>query len=191
MRVAARVQRDRAEPDARALARLVVAADVEHDLVAVDVRVVVGHRDRELVVVDLARQEVADHEVVALPHLVNGRRLVDLAGDRHVVVDVERVGVEAAVPADHVERVRRIGHPGAHDAGAGPVLDQHLDVLALGQERLGRVRAGRARSTARARGAGRSGTGSASAARRGCSPRSHRAGSARPAPSGAWSRGAR
>ena len=122
-----------------ALAGLVVAADVEHHLVAVDVRVVVRHRDRQRVVVDLARQEVADHEVVALEDLVHRRRLVHLAGDRHVVVDVERVGVEAAVPADHVERVGRVGHPGADDAGAGAVLDQHLDVVALGEERLGRA----------------------------------------------------
>ena len=126
--IAARVQGDRADADAGALARLVVAADVEHDLVAVDVGVVVGHRDRELVVVDLARQEVADHEVPALEDLVHRRRLVDLAGDRHVVVDVERVGVEAAVPADDVERVGRVGHPGADDPGAGAVLDQHVDV---------------------------------------------------------------
>ena len=142
-------------------------------------------------VVDLAGQEVADHEVVALPDLVHRRRLVHLAGDRHVVVDVERVGVEAAVPADHVERVRRVGHPGPDDAGAGAVLDQHLHVLAARPGTAHPARAGRARSTARARAAARSATGSASAAPRGCWPRSRRAGSARPAPSGAWSRAAR
>jgi hypothetical protein len=69
------------------------------------------------VVVDLARQEVADHEVPALEDLVHRRWLVDLAGDRHVVLDVERVGVEAAVPADDVERVGRVGEAGADDAG--------------------------------------------------------------------------
>ena len=140
MRVAARVQRDRAEADPRALARLVVAADVEHHLVAVDVGVVVGHRDRQLVVVDLARQEVADHEVVALEDLVHRRRLVDLAGDRHEVLDVERVGVEAAVPADHVERVGRVGHPGADDARRwSRCLTSTSTSVALGQERLGRA----------------------------------------------------
>ncbi len=107
---------------------------------------------------------------------------MDLAGDRHEVLDVEGVRVEAAVPADHVERVRRVGHPAADQAGraVAPVLHEHLDVGALDQERLGRVRAGRARSTARARAAGRSGRGTASAGRRGCSPRSRRACSARP-----------
>ncbi len=56
-------RRDRADADPGALAGLVVAVDVEHDLVGVDVGVVVGHRDRQRVVVDLARHEVADHEV--------------------------------------------------------------------------------------------------------------------------------
>ena len=137
----ARVQRDRADVDAGALARLVVAADVEHHLVGVDVRVVVGHRDRLLVVVDLARAEVADHEVGALEDLVHRRRLVDLAGDRHEVLDVERVGVEAAVPADHVERVRRVGDPGADQAGGAvaSVLDQHLHVGATLDERFDRA----------------------------------------------------
>ena len=136
--VAAGVQRDRPEADARALARLVVAADVEHHLVAVDVGVVVGHRDRLLVVVDLARAEVADHEVGALEDLVHRRRLVHLAGDRHEVLDVERVGVEAAVPADDVERVRGVGQPGADDArrAVAAVLDEHLDVGAVLDERL-------------------------------------------------------
>ncbi|KFK22380.1 hypothetical protein AALP_AAs73115U000100, partial [Arabis alpina] len=140
--VAARVQRDRPDPDARALARLVVAADVEHDLVGVDVGVVVGHRDRLRVVVDLARAERADHEAARLEDLVHRRRLVDLAGDRHEVLDVERVGVEAAVPAHHVERVGGVGQPGADDAAGSvaAVLDQHLDVgraVAVEQQRLG------------------------------------------------------
>ena len=88
-------------------------------------------------VVDLAGQEVADHEVPPLEDLVHRRRLVDLARDRHVVLDVERVGVEAAVPAHHVEGVGGIGQPGADDARTGAVLDQHLDVGALRLVRLG------------------------------------------------------
>jgi hypothetical protein len=114
VRVPAGVQRDRALADARALAGLVVAVDVEHDLVGVDVGVVVGHRDRQRVVVDLARHEVADHEVGALEDLVHRRRLVHPAGDRLEVGDVERVRVEAAVPADDVERV--LGYD-VHGAG--------------------------------------------------------------------------
>src|SRR3546814_6450119 len=58
-----------------------------HHLVAVDVGVVVGNGHRYWVVVDLAGDEVADHEVVALEDLVSRGRLVDLAGDRHVVLD--------------------------------------------------------------------------------------------------------
>jgi alkylation response protein AidB-like acyl-CoA dehydrogenase len=105
--VPARVQADRAAADAAALARLVVAGDVEHHLVAVDVRVVVRHRHGERVVVDLARHEVADDEAAALEHLVHRRRLVHPAGDRLEVRDVEGVRVEAAVPADDVEGVLR------------------------------------------------------------------------------------
>src|SRR3954449_5015329 len=103
--VPAGVQRDRALPDARALAGLVVPVDVEHDLVGVDVGVVVGHRYRERVVVDLPGHEVADDEVLRLEDLVHRRRLMDAAGDRLEVGDVERVGVEAAVPAHDVEGV--------------------------------------------------------------------------------------
>src|SRR3546814_13074748 len=110
-----------------------------HHLVAVDVGVVVGNGHRYWVVVDLAGDEVADHEVVALEDLVSRGRLVDLAGDRHVVLDVERVWVEAAVPADDIERVVGIRH-GCPDNAARAVasmLDQHSDVAAPRQSRPG------------------------------------------------------
>lgn len=49
------------------------------------------------------------------------------------------VRVEAAVPADHVERVVRVDEPGAGDGACPPaVLDQHLDVVAVGKQRLDR-----------------------------------------------------
>ena len=108
---AGRVQRDRALLDAGAAAGLVVAAGVEQHLVGVDVVVVVRHRDRQRVVVDLARHERADHEVRPLERLVHRRRLVHPAGDRLEVVDRERPRVEAAVPADHVERVVGVDVP--------------------------------------------------------------------------------
>ena len=113
VRVPAGVQRHRPLPDAGPLARLVVAAAVEHHLVGVDVRVVVGHRDRQRVVVHLARHERADDEAGALEDLVHGRRLVHAAGDGLEVADVEGVRVQAAVPADDVERVAGIDEPGA------------------------------------------------------------------------------
>src|SRR3546814_10251581 len=71
--------------------------------------------------------DVCSSDLPALEDLVHRRRLVDLAGDGHVVLDVERVGVEAAVPAHHVEGVGGVGQPGADDACAGAVLDQDLD----------------------------------------------------------------
>ena len=67
------------------------------------------------------------------------------------------------------------------------MLHEHLDVGPLDQEAARPARAGRARSTARARAAARSATGTASAARRGCSPRSRRAATSPPAPTGASS----
>ncbi len=79
-------------------------------------------------VVDLARHEIADDEVVAFERLVRRRRLVNAAGDGLVVVDGERVRVQAAVPADHVERVRGHDITGADDAVRRAVLDKHLDL---------------------------------------------------------------
>ncbi len=103
VRQAARVQGD--HPDVHALARAELAVDVVDGLLGLDVRVVVGQRDRLRVVVELARAERADHEVLALEGLVHRRRHVDAAGDRLEVVGVERVRVDVAVPADDVERV--------------------------------------------------------------------------------------
>lgn len=88
-------------------------------------------------VVHLAGHEVAHHEVVALEDLVRRRRLVHAAGDRLEVVDAERVRVQAAVPADHVEGMGRVHHARADDRSARAVLDEHLDVGALAQQRLG------------------------------------------------------
>ncbi len=91
---------------------------------------VVGDRHRERVVVDLARDEVADDEAVRLEHLVHRRRLVHAARDRLEVADVERVRVQAAVPAHDVERV--LGHdvhrPGQTARTPPAVLDPDLDV---------------------------------------------------------------
>src|SRR6185437_3478293 len=114
VRVATGMQRDRSGADPAALARLVVAAAVEHDLVGVDVGVVVGHWYRQRVVVDLARHEITDHEPGAGENLVYRRRLMDAPGDRLEVGDIERVGVQAPVPAHHVE-----GMPGIDVCGTG------------------------------------------------------------------------
>ena len=124
VRDALRVHRDGALLDA--LARLVIALDVVEDLVAVEVRVVVRHRDGVRVEVQEPRAEAADDEVVALERLVDRRRHVQLADDRAEVVDVEAVRVVAAVPAHHVERVVRVGVAVHQVAG----LDADL-VLAL------------------------------------------------------------
>src|SRR3954453_11926031 len=82
-----------------------VALDVVDDLLGLEVRVVVGQRNRQRIPVELARAEGADHEAGALEGLVRGRRLVQAPGLGLEVMDVERVGVDVAVPAYDVQRV--------------------------------------------------------------------------------------
>src|SRR6478752_6952518 len=98
-----RMQRDRAELDplpAHEFARRVV----EH-LVRIHIAVVVGRGDRFGMEVVRPRAERADDEPVALESLMHRRRLVHAPDDRLEVVDVERPGIELAVPADDVERM--------------------------------------------------------------------------------------
>ncbi|MBM2844587.1 MAG: hypothetical protein HW404_2424 [Anaerolineales bacterium] len=86
-------------------------------------------------VVEKPRHERTHDEVAALKGLVRRRRLVNLAGDRHVVVDIEGPRVEVAVPADDVERMV-IEHVAGHRLAR---LDAHLELAALGV-RLQRLR---------------------------------------------------
>src|SRR5215468_5113419 len=141
MREPAGVQGDRALLDARAATRLVVAARVEQHLVRVDVVMVVRDRDRPRVVVDLPRHERADDEVRSLERLMYRRRLVHATGDRLELVDGEGPRVQAAVPADDVERVigvRELGPSGAGWAAAArAVLYVHIDVGSVDKHRLG------------------------------------------------------
>ena len=90
MRDAAGMERDAADLDPAPGHE--VAADVVHDLFAVDVRVVVRRRDRKRVVIELARHERADDEVRSLEGLVHRRWLVDPPGDRFEIADIERPG---------------------------------------------------------------------------------------------------
>ena len=64
-----------------------------------------------------------------------------LARDRHVVADVEDVGVEAAVPAHDVEGVlgHRVDRAGDAARAAPAVLDVHVDVLLVDEQRLRRT----------------------------------------------------
>ena len=67
--------------------------------------VVVGDRNGVGVEVQRPGAERADDEVRPLERLVHRRRSVGALHDRLEVGDVEGVRVQAAVPADHVERV--------------------------------------------------------------------------------------
>jgi hypothetical protein len=70
-----------------------VAVDIVDDFFAVYVGVIVGGWDGERVVVILARNEGANHEVVGLKGLVDGRRLVDATCYGLEIADVKDVGV--------------------------------------------------------------------------------------------------
>ncbi len=71
----------------------------------------------------------------ALERLVHRRRLVHPAGDRLEVGDVERIRIQAAVPAHDIERVPRVRQL----ADPLPVPDQDRYVLATHDVRLDRA----------------------------------------------------
>ncbi len=83
----------------------VVPLHIVHDLVGVDVAVVVGDGDRVWMEVERTRTERADHKIVSLEGLVDRWRHVEHACDWGEVVDVEAVGVVAPVPTNHFEWV--------------------------------------------------------------------------------------
>src|SRR5262249_46225127 len=118
------VQGDRAHAYPRALAGGVVAPDVEHHLVRVHVVMVVGDRHGLGVEIERARAERADHEVGPLEGLVHRRRRVGALQDRLEIGGVERGGVQAPLPAHHVERVRGGGEAGQAATGADD--DRHV-----------------------------------------------------------------
>ena len=88
-------------------------------------------------IVELAWHEAANHEVARLEGEVDGRRLVDAAGDRLEVVDVEGEWPQVAVPPDQVERVVGVvigSHP-----PASLDLDHEISGLEVGRHLLGRA----------------------------------------------------
>src|SRR5260370_7160189 len=64
---------------------------------------VVRHRYRERVIVQLARHKRADDEIGTLEGLVYGRRLVDTPGDRLKVANIEDPGIFTAIPANRID----------------------------------------------------------------------------------------
>ena len=100
-----------------------VAVDIIEHFVAVNVAVVVGHRDRERMVVQFARDKGADDKVGSLEGLVDRRRLVDTTSDGLEVADIEDPGIFTAVPANHIERMEVV--PVAGDQVSN--LQAHLE----------------------------------------------------------------
>src|SRR5262245_58029272 len=130
-----RMERDGLQLDP--LPRSELTGDVVDHLLGLQVRVMVWQRHGHRVVVQLAGAERADDEAGALEGLVHRRGLVDAPGDRLEVVDVERVRVDVAVPADDVERV--VVEQEALVAVADAHLEHVLTGPVVGHELLGRV----------------------------------------------------
>src|SRR6185503_21015722 len=101
VRNAVRMMRDAAELDALATHELAPGV-VEH-FVRIDVAVVIWRRYGFRIEVVWSRAERADDEAVALEGLVHRRRLMHAPDDRLEVVDVERPGIEVAIPPHDVE----------------------------------------------------------------------------------------
>ena len=98
---ATRVQREGTLFHAAAAAEL--AANVIKHFIRFDIRVRVRDFDRFRMRIQHARGKGANHEAVRLERLVNGRRLVDRAGDGFEIVGVKREGIDEAVPANYIE----------------------------------------------------------------------------------------
>src|ERR1051326_2549514 len=89
---------------------------------------VVGHRYRKGMIVQLAWHKRADDEIGTLEGLVYVRRLVNTPGDWLKVVNIEDPGIFAAIPADRIDRVEVIPVTGDDIAHFHP----HLELPALG-----------------------------------------------------------
>src|SRR5947209_20627833 len=66
---------------------------------------VVGHRYRKGMIVQLARHKRADDEIGTLEGLVYRWRLVNTPGDRLKVANIEDPGIFTAIPADRIDGV--------------------------------------------------------------------------------------
>ena len=118
-----RVQGDRPLADAGALTAGEVAADVEEDLVRVGVGVVVRDSHGVLAEVEGRGTKLQTTKPGPGEGLVHRRRLVHPTYDRLEVADRERVGVDATVPGDHVERVVLVDVAGPNLRGASRAPD--------------------------------------------------------------------
>src|SRR5262249_20858673 len=125
VRNAARVEGKGADLDTATAAE--VAAHIIDHLIGVDIAVVVGHRHRLGMVIQLARTERADNEARPFKRLVDRRRLMNTASDRLEVVDAEGIGIEIAIPADHIQRVEIEGV--VHDFAIHLDMDMELATL--------------------------------------------------------------
>src|SRR5665213_4246692 len=106
VRDARRMQADHA-PRYRLPAHKIPVDIVEH-FIAVDIAVVVGHGNRERVIVEQAWHKAADHKIVRFKGLMHGRRLMNPPSNGFEVVYRKRIGITATVPAYDIEGMMAI-----------------------------------------------------------------------------------
>ena len=83
-----------------------VAVHIIEHLIGIDVAVIVRRRNGLWVVIVHPRRKSADHKVVCLKSLMDGRRHVYAAGDGLKIFCIECIGIIVTVPTHHIEGVR-------------------------------------------------------------------------------------
>src|SRR6185295_20246248 len=101
----ARMQRNRGGFDPAA--RSEITADVEQYLICFDIIVDPRNFHRFRMGIEQARREGANNIAANLKRLMDGRWLVNGAGDRLEVLGVEREWVNVTIPANNIERMMR------------------------------------------------------------------------------------
>ena len=117
------MQRDRSAFDAAP--RTEISADVKQNFVGLHVVVHPRDLDRFRMRIEQARRERADDVTAHFKGLMNRRRLMHGAGDRFEVGGVEGKRIEIPVPAERIERMMRVHHPGQ----ARAILHQHVHIF--------------------------------------------------------------
>src|SRR5688572_22759447 len=101
MRYTRGVQRD--HPTRDVLPAHKIAIHVIQYFVAVDIAVIIWRGYGVRVIIVEPRYKTADHEIMRLERLVNGRRLVYPPRDRFKIMYAEGVRITTAIPTDHIE----------------------------------------------------------------------------------------
>src|SRR6185503_14642923 len=121
----ARMQRNRG--GFNPAARSEITANVEQYLICFDIIVNPRNFHRFRMGIEQARRERADNVTANLKRLMDGRWLVNRAGNRLEILGVERERINVAIPANDIERMMRHRHA----RPARSVLHQDLGIFFL------------------------------------------------------------